>query len=187
MDKDTDKLKRKTLNIAYIALFSAMLSGGKYILSFIPNIEIVSLLILVIATLFNYKICLPVTLIFCTLETIIYGFSTWVFTYFIYWNLFGIFASVLFYNKNVISIYAAIYVMICTIIFGVLSTVVDVIFAGFGGVPFKTMLKLYSIYYVRGIGFFVTHIISNFIIVLFLYRPLCDIKKSTNYHNNLNA
>jgi hypothetical protein len=89
-------------------------------------------------------------------------------------------SSLFFCKKQFKSIYPAIFTAISTLIFGVLSTTVDVIFAGFGGVPIKSLLQLFSIYYIRGIGFFVTHIISNFLIVFFLYTRLYILLSSMN-------
>ena len=84
---------------------------------------------------------------------------------------------------------ATLIAVLCTAFFGVLSTGIDVIFAGAYGVPKSELGKLYSAYYVRGIWFYVVHVVSNLLIVTALYIPLTKvlnkIQNSDNSATNL--
>ena len=75
----------KPRDIALIALLSASITAGKFVLSFVPNVEIVTLLFIVYTVSFGLKRSLLVSVVFATTEILIYGFSTWLIGYYIVW------------------------------------------------------------------------------------------------------
>lgn len=157
--------------IAYIALFAATLTGGKLALSFLPNIEIVTILILVYASVFGLWYVLPATVVFCVTETLLYGFGTWVVAYFIYWNLLGVLASIVL--KKRIMWQALVLAAVCTIFFGVLTTAGDVLWVCIGQQDASIFLKLFAAKYTLGLTFYALHLASSVVTVLVLYNPLC--------------
>ncbi|MDY5345032.1 MAG: hypothetical protein SPG87_01260 [Eubacteriales bacterium] len=185
--KSKQRLKKSAKYVCYVAIMAATLTVGKLALSFIPNVEVVTLLIICYSSTFGRKYAIPATLIFCTVEIAIYGFGTWVLLYYIHWNMLSVISS--FALKKQKLWVATLIAVLCTAFFGVLSTGIDVIFAGAYGVPKSELGKLYSAYYVRGIWFYVVHVVSNLLIVTALNIPLTKvlnkIQNSGNSATNL--
>ena len=69
-----------------IALLSAILYVSKAVLEFLPNIELVSLLVILYSLVFGWEAMLIVT-IFNLFELIQWGFGTWWFSYLYVWPL----------------------------------------------------------------------------------------------------
>ncbi|MEG1705889.1 MAG: hypothetical protein RR086_00350 [Clostridia bacterium] len=160
-------MRNNALKICLIAIFSAMLTGGKYALSAIPNVEIVSILIAVFSYVFGF-IALPATLIFCATESLIYGFGLWLISYFIYWPLLSLLFVLLgrIKAKWWVSVPT---ICVSTIVFGALTSLVDVgLFSG----NFNSFWERFAIMYARGIVFFVVHILSNTAIFAVGFKPL---------------
>ena len=59
-------MKDSAKRIALAALFAALVSGGKLALMFIPNVEVVSILLAVAGYCFGALFSLSVSLVFCT-------------------------------------------------------------------------------------------------------------------------
>ena len=155
--------------IATIALMSATLSGGKLVMSVLPNIEPVTILIALYATVFGFAYVLPATFVFVLLDVLIYGFNTWVISYIIYWPLVAfVFALVNIKPRG--RLVNCIVAVLITLFFGVLTSLVDVgLFMG----AFDNFWYRFGIMYVRGILFFAIHVVSNFALFLLCYTPLC--------------
>lgn len=101
----------------------------------------------------------------------IYGFGYWVVAYYIYWPLLAAIASLLKLIRNPLprNIAATVIAVVITTFFGVLTSVVD---AAFASNLSKTFVIYFPIIYMRGIWFYVTHIVSNAVIVPLLFNPL---------------
>ena len=82
--------------VARVAVMSAMLTALKFALSFVPNVEVVTLLVMVYAAAFGAAYALPATVIFCAVETAIYGAGSWVVLYFVYWPLLALLSCLAF-------------------------------------------------------------------------------------------
>ena len=78
-------MRNSVKEIALIGLLSATITAAKFALSFIPNIEVVTLLFILYTTVFGLRPTLFASLIFSTTEILIYGFSTWLIGYYIIW------------------------------------------------------------------------------------------------------
>ena len=156
-------------SIATIALMSATLSAGKLAMSVLPNIEPVTLLIALYATVFGFAYVLPATAVFVLLDVFIYGVNTWVLSYFIYWPLVA-FVFALVNHKPKGRWINCLVAVLLTLFFGVLTSLVDVgLFMG----AFDNFWYRFGIMYVRGILFFALHVVSNFALFLLCYTPLC--------------
>ena len=182
MKKAEGKFKSTAKYLCYVAVMAATLTVGKLALSFIPNVEVVTLLIICYAAVFGRRYAIFATMIFCTVETAIYGFGTWVLLYFIYWNSLAVVSSLSLIKPK---LYVAVIIAVLfTAFFGVLSTAIDVTFAGIYGVPTSDLGKLFGAYYVKGVWFYVTHVVSNLLIVSALFVPLTKLLtkiKNGNY------
>ena len=157
--------KKSAKDIAYIAIMSAILIVGKFTLSFIPNVEIVTTLIICFSVVFKFKTVLA-TLIFCTLDIIIYPPSIDVIvSYFIYWNLLSIIASLMSFlnvkNKNAYIILG----IVMTLLFGVITSLS---FSLFFKTPFIAV-------YLAGLIFYAIQIVSTLVFMLIGFNPIIKI------------
>lgn len=166
--------KRATAYIVRIAFMAAMLTAFKFALSFIPNVEIVTLMICVYGSALGMAYALPAALVFCTVEIAIYGVGSWVLLYYIYWTLLAVVASLLLKGgRTPLAIAIGI---IGSVLFGVLSACCDTLFCVANLAP--SHLGRYLIaYYIRGLYFDIVHTISNAVILLVLYAPLVAVTK----------
>ena len=165
-------------NIAIISIMSATLSAGKLAMSVLPNIEPVTILIALYASVFGCAYVLPATAVFILLDVFIYGLNTWVISYFIYWPLVAVVFA--FVNKKQKGkIVNTIVAVLLTVSFGVLTSLVDVgLFMG----AFDNFWYRFGIMYIRGIPFFAIHVLSNFALFLLCYTPLCKALSKTKNH-----
>lgn len=155
----------KIRDIALIGILSATITAGKLALSFIPNVEIVTLLFIVYTIVFGVRKSLLVSVVFSTTEILIYGLSTWLLGYYLIWSLLIIITGSM--RKKVKSEYA--YATIGAVFgyaFGMFFAVIESIFYG---------LAYGWVYWLRGIPFDLVHGTSNFIIILVLYRSMINI------------
>ncbi len=166
----TDKTQHRlrAVKIALIAVMAATIEVGKLALAFIPNVEIVTLLCATFGFVFGWS-ALAATYIFVLLECFVWGFNSWVLTYVIYWPLvtfvFMLLGRHSFNNRYVATLIA----VTLTAFFGVLSSLVDTgLLTGF----WDRFWYRFSIIYVRGISFYLTQIICNLLLFLFVFKPL---------------
>lgn len=166
--------KTITLGAKKIALVSAMTAtivAGKFVLSSIPNVEVVTLLCASYGYVFGAMGLLAVSL-FVLVESFIYGINSWILTYVIYWNLvcliFWILAKSKVKNTPIIVLIA----VVSTTFFGVLSSLVDVgLFGGIG----NDFWNRFAIYYVRGTVFYIIQIVCNVILFAFAFKPFINL------------
>lgn len=156
--------------IVLIGLLAATVTGGKLALSAIPNVEIVTLLIILYTVVFGLTVSLPVTIVFVSAEMLIYGINTWVISYYIYWCALALVAAgvKLIFKEKLLPYVITTAVM--TAFFGVLTTFVDSLFMI--GASSQGFFESFSIIYLRGAIYFVIHIVSNTIVVALLFLPL---------------
>ena len=157
--------RMKPRDIALISLLSASITAGKLALSFIPNIEIVTLLFIVYTVSFGLKRSLLASVVFVTVEILIYGFSTWVIGYFFVWPVL-IFVTWMMRNRVKSEFGYAAVAGVHGLMFGAFFAVFESFFYGWA----------YGFsYWWRGILVDVIHGASNYIIVLLLFNPLSRI------------
>ncbi|MEJ6951319.1 hypothetical protein [Natronospora cellulosivora (SeqCode)] len=152
----------KARDIALVGMLAATITAGKLSLSFIPNVEIVTLLLIVYTVSFGWKYTLLASIIFSSIEIFIYGFQTWLLGYYLIWPLLILIVSLCKKKIRNEYFYATI-ASLFGLFFGFFFAVVESFFYGIA----------YGIaYWIRGIPFDIIHGFSNFIIVLLLYKPL---------------
>lgn len=149
-------------DLVLIPLLSASLTAGKMALSFIPNVEIVTLLFMVYASVFGFRKTFLVSIIFSTTEIFLYGIQTWLIGYYLLWPLL-IFISSRLYRKTQSEWPFAFLALVFGLSFGLFFAIIESVFYG---------VSYGIVYWLRGIPFDVVHGASNFIVGIFLYRPL---------------
>ena len=162
----SQKKKFSAKGIALVGIMAATLECGKLALSFLPNIEVVTFLLALYGYVFGiYGVV--AAFVFVCIEPLIYGFGTWVVSYFLYWPavalVFMIFAKIKLKNRFVITFTA----VALTAWFGVLSSFVDIgLFSGF----FENFWYRFGVYYLRGIPFYAAQISCNAVLFLALFK-----------------
>ena len=146
--------------LTLISLFGALLLAVQAGLAFLPNIELVSILIIVFTMILKWKI-VYVLIIFVLGEVLIYGFGTWWFCYLYVWAILAAVAYI--FRKRREPLFWAIVSGMFGLLFGTLCSFVYLFILGFAG-----MLSWIA----SGLIFDVIHGISNFIIALVLFKPL---------------
>ncbi len=156
---------------------AATVECGKLALAAIPNVEVVTLLLALYGYVFGWLGVLA-ALVFVWIEPLIYGFGTWVVSYFLYWPLvafvFMLLGKARVKNRVLLSAAA----VLLTVFFGVFTSLVDV---GLLSGSFDNFLYRFGIYYLRGIVFYAVQIACNLVLFLlvfpFLSKKLKLIKK----------
>ncbi len=166
-----NKITFTAKKISIIALMSAILITGKFALSFIPNIEVVTTLVICLAFVFKYD-SIFATLIFCTADILIYPPSIDVIiSYYLYWNLLALIVATLSELKIKNEWVYFTISLIMTALFGVITSF---FFSLCFGVNFLAV-------YVAGIYFYLIQLISTTVFMLIgfkiLTKTLENIKK----------
>lgn len=154
---------KSILPLAEIALFGvlgAMTFGAKVAMAFLPNIEPVSLLVMLYAVIFGRK-CLYPIYVYVALEILMYGLGTWNIMYLYIWAVLALGAWLLRDMQSPIG--WAVLSGSFGLLFGALCAPVDVFIGGFGYAAAK---------WVSGLLFDFYHCAGNFVIALLLFNPL---------------
>lgn len=148
--------------IVKIAFLSALLIVAKEALFFIPNVEVVTLLLMAYTYTLGSRTTIYITIIFTLVQSIIYPPHMWIITYFLIWPLLVIMTSVLKrYNANLLML--SIFASLFGFGFGAFDSLVNSFVYGL-----NTFIPLW----IRGLPFDIIHAISNYLTVLILFNPI---------------
>lgn len=157
------KSSKPHLTILEMVLFG-MLAGLTFalqvVMSPLPNIEPVSLLVMLFAVVFGWKALYPIY-IFVVMEILYYGISLWNIYYLYIWTILAIAALAMRKVEN--TLLWALLSAVFGLLFGALCGIVD---AFMGGLAFAVSK------WAMGIPFDVAHCVGNFVITIVLFRPL---------------
>ena len=157
-------------SVALVGIMAATLECGKLALAALPNIEVVTILLALYGYIFGFYGGAS-ALVFVSIEPLIYGFNTWVISYFLYWPIvplvFMLLARMRVKNRFILAAVA----VIMTAWFGVLSSLVDV---GLLSGAFDNFWYRFSVYYARGVVFYVTQMACNAVLFIFVFKFLAD-------------
>lgn len=142
------------------ALLGSMTFAAKYVMSFLPNIEPVSLMVMLFAVVFGWKWVYPVYL-YVVLEILFYGINLWNINYLYIWAVLAVAAWFLRDMKHPLG--WALLSGTFGLLFGALCGIVDIFIGGFGYAVAK---------WVSGIPFDLMHGGGNFVIALVLFAPM---------------
>ncbi|QHQ61222.1 hypothetical protein Ana3638_10935 [Anaerocolumna sedimenticola] len=172
----------KIKDIAIIGMFSALLVTVQYSLAFLPNIELVSLLIIVF-TLTLHKKALYIITVFIILEGFLYGIGLWWINYLYVW--FILYLLVAFFQKKSSSLQWAIISGGYGLSFGALCSI-PYFFMGLSGGTIRNGFQSAFAYWIAGIPFDIAHGIVNFAVALVLFKPVYKIvEQLTRRGNNI--
>lgn len=147
--------------LALLGVLTAVLLGGQVALAALPNVEIVSLLVILYSLLLGRQV-LFIVYGFVLLEGCLYGFGLWWVSYLYVWALLAVSALVLRRRSVPALGWAAV--------------------SGFFGLGFGALCALpYLVvggpaaalsYWLAGLGFDLIHCAGNFVLCLLLFTPL---------------
>lgn len=146
--------------IALFGMLGALTFGAKVAMSALPNIEPVSLFVMLFAAVFGLKCLYPIYL-YVLMEILIYGIGTWNLNYLYIWAILAVAAY--FMRKLRHPIWWALLSGLFGMSFGLLCAPVDFLLGDVGFVISK---------WISGLSFDVMHCIGNFIIALLAFAPL---------------
>jgi energy-coupling factor transport system substrate-specific component len=141
-------------------MLAAVTFGAKWVMAPLPNIEPVSLMVMLFGVVFGWKALFPVA-VYVMAEILFYGLGPWNFNYLYVWLLLAAVAMLLRRVKNPL-LWATVSGFF-GLMFGALCAPVDVFIGGVGYAAGK---------WVSGIPFDLLHCVGNFFMALLLFVPL---------------
>ena len=143
-----------------LALMGALIFSTKVALSGLPNVNLNTLLIILCVVFFGWK-TLYAVFVYVLLEGLVFGFSLWWFSYLYAWPV--ITAVAMIFRKNDSVLLWAVIGALCGLCFGPLMYILYLTVTGW-----QTAAALW----IAGIPYDLIHGVSNFVLILILYRPL---------------
>ncbi len=142
------------------SVLGALTFAAKYVMSFLPNIEPVSLMVMLFAVVFGKK-CLYPMYLYVAMEMLFYGIGIWNINYLYIWAVLALAAYLARSMAHPLgwALLSGVY----GLLFGALCGIVDVFI---GGVPYAAAK------WVTGIPFDILHCAGNFVIALLLFVPM---------------
>lgn len=156
----SSKVKLTTFEVVLFGVLGALTFAAKFVMSGLPNIEPVSLMVMLFAVTFGWKALYP-TYLYVAMEVLFYGINTWNIYYLYVWGILAVFAIALRKMRDPLG--WAILSGAFGLLFGALCGVADIFIGGFGYAAAK---------WVAGIWFDLLHCGGNFVIALLLFKPL---------------
>ena len=169
-------MARQRVRLSELALFGmlgAATFGMKVVMAGLPNIEPVSLMVMLFAVTFGVRALYPIY-VYITLEYLLYGFNYWSICYLYIWTVLAIAAWLL--RKMEHRLGWALLSGGFGLLFGALCAPVDVLIGGFAYAAGR---------WASGIPFDLLHCAGNFAIALLLFAPL-RARMQRLYQNMLN-
>lgn len=156
-------MDKKLLTVREVTLFgilAALTFGAKVAMSALPNIEPVTLFVLVFGAVFGWK-ALFIVYVYVLAEILFYGIGTWNINYLYIWAIPALAGWLLRKWKHPVlwAVIAGVY----GLLFGALCAPVDLCIGGIGFAVSK---------WISGIPFDAAHCAGNFALALLLFCPL---------------
>ena len=158
-------LRTNSRRVVLCALLAALMSVFQVVMSFLPNIEPVSLLVLVYALVFGWDV-FYIVVTFILLEGVVFGFHLWWISYLYIWSILAF--IVLALPQDNPPIIWAVTAGAFGLLFGALCAIPYLISGG-PGAAFA--------YWAAGIPYDVLHCAGNFTLTWILFKPLYHILK----------
>lgn len=141
---------------------------------YIPNVEVVTLLIVVFTYVFGIGIGMGATILFCVLEGFIWGFDpSWIIAYFIHWPTVAVVAFLITKSRVKNPITIAVIFSLVTALFGLQSTFIYMLTGGAVGT--SGWVTRYWAMYTAGSIFYIIQCVSCLISVSIGFSPLSAI------------
>ena len=163
-----NKMKISIQDIALIGMMTAVIEVCKVMMSFLPNIELVTFWIIMFTLFFGQKVVYSI-IVFILIEVSVYGIQTWVIMYMYVWPLLALLTYLCRKEKSVW-------------FFSILSGFFGLLYGAFCSLPYIAIgavdggirggLIMAFNWWVAGIPFDIIHGVANFAIMLVLYTPV---------------
>jgi len=154
---------RPLLKYLILALLAGMLFLAQLSLAVLPNVELVSLLIMSIACSFKLKDGILVIVLFTLLEGLYWGFADWVLGYLWVWSLLVLLVQwtrpLTQMKTNRMAILGGLF----GLAFGFLFALQHALLYG---------LSMGISYWIMGLGFDLLHGFANYTLILLLFEPI---------------
>lgn len=163
------------MNIRKLVLYGflgAIMYVGQVALAFLPNVEVVSILLIVYTISLGSAAIFPLYT-FILIEGLTYGFGMWFLTYLYIWLVLFFLAKI--FRKQTNPLFWAILNGTYGLFFGFLCSI---IWAAFYGINAGVAS------FISGIPFDVIHCVGNFFTALILFKPLSKIMFYIKLHTN---
>lgn len=162
------------INVKELILFGILggfIAAFQFALSFIPNIEVVSLFIIVFSLIYKKK-TLYIVYTYVAIMGIMYGFGLWWLGYAIIWPLLSVitFTFINFFMEKYLAL--AIYSGIFGLSFGLFFAIPYVIFSG---------VNAGIAYWAAGLQFDLIHGIGNYFIMIILGKKIYNLLNMLNH------
>ena len=156
----TDSIGVKLRRLILLALLGALLIVSKQALAGLPNVELVTLLIILYVCVFG-RYALAPTVVFVVSQMTIYGFGIWTINYIYIWALLVLAALPLRKQRS-------------PLLWAMISGIYGLSFGALCAIPYFFIggASMAVTYWLSGIKFDFMHCVANFIIALALYKPL---------------
>lgn len=152
--------------IAYLGICIAILEVSKIALDFLPNVELVTLLFIVYTIFFGKK-TLFVAAGFIVIECLLKGINVWSLMYIYIWP------------ALIMMVYYANKLKLGHLFYCLLSGFFGLFFGLFCSIPYLIIggWQMAVAWWIGGIPYDIIHCISNFLLCLVLFKPLCAVMK----------
>ena len=150
----------------------ALIEACKLVMQGLPNIEVTSFFVIMFTLMLGWKIVFVVP-VFTAIEGCIYGFGLWWVMYLYAWP---VLAAVVWLVRKKDS----------AILYSTISGIFGLLFGALCSVPYLFIggpSMMFS-WWIAGIPFDLIHGVSNFAIMLLLYKPVRNVMGRINNHNN---
>lgn len=154
------QISEKVIDIVTLGLLCAILLLAQLGMAFLPNIEPVTVLLIVYTLAYKKKVFL-VIYAFVLMEGLIFGFGIWWISYLYIWSILAL--IVLLFQKNSSVIVWSVIAGAFGLLFGALCSIPYLISGGVGAA---------LAYWSAGIPYDILHCAGNFTLTLILFRPL---------------
>lgn len=166
----------KAKDVALVGIMIAIIEAAKLSLAALPNIELVSFLIIMFTLHFGKKTFFAIPA-FIVIEVLIFGFEPmWVTAYLYIWPLLYLLTLIFSKSKSAFNMallsgfFGLIFGFLCSFPYLFMSTALN---------PTASLSSAIA-YWIAGIPFDVIHGVSNFIIMLVLYTPVSRVLDRVN-------
>ena len=156
-------MKPVVKEVALFGMLGALTFAAKLVMAGLPNIEPVSLMVMLFAVTFTRKAVFPIY-VYVAMEFLVYGLNTWSVCYLYIWLVPAAAAYLLRGMKPPLA--WALLSGVYGLAFGALCAPVDLVIGGLAYAVGK---------WVNGIPFDLLHCAGNFVIALVLFVPLRDL------------
>lgn len=160
MNSPLPSVRISVRDIAVFGLLGAFMLIGQVALAFLPNIEPVSLLVILYIVVFGPKALLSIYT-FVLLEGVFYGFHLWWISYLYVWTLLAVVAHIFRHKRH-------------PLLWAVISGLFGLLFGALCAIPYLFIggPSMALAYWVSGIPFDLLHCAGNFAAALILFKPL---------------